>query len=61
VKHSDEAKDTCPKCGFEIDPEVCWCGEDKEHHNPFLLGHNFVPMGCSCGYVTDEEIKCNRL
>ena len=41
----------CKECGHRIDPEICWCGSDKDGH-PHELGHNFVPMGCTCGYDT---------
>ena len=39
----------CRSCKNEIDPEVCHCGELYKYHNPYSLGHNFVPMGCVCG------------
>lgn len=41
---------TCPGCSCEIDPDVCHCGIEYKNHNPYSLGHNFVPMGCQCGY-----------
>ena len=41
----------CPYCRREIDTEVCWCGTEKKFHGtPIDDGHNFVPMGCECGY-----------
>lgn len=36
----------CPGCGKWMDPEVCHCGDSKEHHTN---EHSFVPMGCDCG------------
>lgn len=41
----------CPGCGCEIDPDTCHCGTSREEHDNLYLGHSFVPMGCSCGYV----------
>ena len=32
-------------CGERIDPETCWCGDDKSGVHD---GHNFVPIGCRC-------------
>jgi len=40
----------CQGCNCEIDPDVCHCGIERKNHNPFSEGHNFVPMGCCCGY-----------
>ena len=46
----------CPHCGWEIDEETCWCGDGLDGH-PYDLGHNFVPMGCTCGYADAEQRK----
>ncbi len=35
----------CPDCGWEIDPDTCFCGDPKHSHDP---SHTFVPMGCVC-------------
>ena len=40
----------CGGCGYEIDPDICHCGTAYKDHNPYTEGHNFVPMGCQCGY-----------
>ncbi len=40
--------DLCPRCGNEIDPEVCWCGDPMKGHTP---EHMAVPMGCDCGRI----------
>jgi hypothetical protein len=42
----------CPGCKRRIDPEVCWCGEAEPH---FSTDHSFIPMGCDCGRVTQEQ------
>lgn len=37
---------TCPRCGHEIDPTTCHCGDaidGRAHDN-----HYPVPMGCRC-------------
>ena len=37
---------TCPRCGHEIDPTTCCCGDaidGRAHDN-----HYPVPMGCRC-------------
>ena len=39
----------CPYCHNQIDPETCHCGSGMNGH-PYQLEHNFVPMGCICGY-----------
>lgn len=44
---------SCPCCGWEIDPEMCWCGDGKASH----AEHTFVPMGCTCGYHDAETRK----
>jgi hypothetical protein len=38
----------CPGCGNEIDPDCCGCGEMREGHNAWWLGHGFVAIGCDC-------------
>jgi hypothetical protein len=40
----------CPSCGNELDPDVCWCGDEIKMHNRYRCGHNPVPLGCTCGY-----------
>lgn len=45
---------TCPYCNQEIDPDTCWCG-DEIKHSPYA-GHSPVPMGCSCGRITNTEM-----
>ena len=40
----------CPGCKNEVDPEVCHCGDTQPNH-PFQAGHNFIPIGCTCGYA----------
>lgn len=44
----------CPNCEHEIEPDVCWCGDSKLNHT---MDHNFVPMGCTCGYANQPETK----
>lgn len=44
----------CLRCGNEIDPHVCWCGDERSQHS-YYDGHSFVPMGCDCGRVTDAK------
>ena len=47
------AREKCPGCGHEVDPEVCCCGNpmtDSYHDN-----HHPIPMGCTCGYLTQPE------
>lgn len=36
----------CKKCGNEIDPAMCHCGDPINNHT---LEHCPVPMGCECG------------
>ena len=45
----------CPGCHNEIDPDLCWCGAEIEGHGHWD-GHGPVPMGCTCGYVTAEDL-----
>ena len=42
----------CEGCGWEIDPNVCHCGDWEEGHS---WEHQFVPMGCTCGYVDADQ------
>lgn len=51
----------CPHCKNEVDLEICHCGEDIKHHDAYLLGHSFVPMGCACGYAKEEVVVNNAL
>lgn len=46
----------CKHCGWDIDPETCWCGSGLVDH-PYHMGHTFVPMGCTCGYVDGDRYK----
>lgn len=43
----------CQHCGWEVDLETCWCGDGRSDH----FEHNFVPMGCTCGYHNAENRK----
>lgn len=54
IERKDSRNITCSRCGSYIDPEVCWCGDEKKYHT---IEHNFVPMGCTC-YFADKN-KCN--
>ena len=45
----------CPYCKNEIDAEICWCGDYMKNHT--YDSHSPVPMGCTCGYVTEKEEK----
>ena len=47
----------CPDCNNEIDVDVCHCGIEKNSHNPYIVGHEFVPMGCVCFYDRTDETK----
>ena len=40
--------DTCTGCKREVDPDTCYCGEDREHHTGHGGCPGFVPMGCDC-------------
>lgn len=47
----------CLQCRSRIDPELCHCGNDLAAHQGIaedgaspVLGHTFIPAGCSCGY-----------
>lgn len=53
------AREVCLGCRREIDPEVCCCGaspEDPEHTCLLSYTHDFVPMGCVCGYADDADL-----
>ena len=45
---------TCQGCGKEIDPDVCWCGDELGKHTGYE-GHSPVPMGCECGFVDGDD------
>ena len=47
-------KEICGGCNNEIDIEVCHCGITYKDHNPYVDGHNFVPIGCTCGYPKES-------
>jgi hypothetical protein len=41
-----EPSATCPRCGCEVDPTTCYCGDSidgRAHDN-----HYAVPQGCRC-------------
>lgn len=40
------AYDVCPSCKADIDPDVCGCGIDLDHHR--WEEHPFVSLGCDC-------------
>lgn len=48
-QHWDRIWPRCEACGNEIDPDLCWCGEEVEGHG-WHNNHNAVPIGCTCGY-----------
>lgn len=58
----NEIKDQpiCPDCGNVIDPNCCGCGESREGHNSWDVGHPFIPMGCDCARVKAIEPKAQR-
>lgn len=37
----------CLHCNKAIDPDICWCGNEKKDH-PLDNCYNFVPIGCTC-------------
>src|SRR5262245_59915436 len=41
--------ETCPTCGEEIDPDLCYCGDYVKDHG-WGDGHAPVPYGCVCFY-----------
>lgn len=47
----------CPGCGWEIDPDVCHCGELIKFHDILEHGHAGVPAGCTCGYPDADQRK----
>lgn len=44
-----ELRPACWQCGYEIDPDCCWCGMPPDNHN-CSDNHSFRPYGCMCGY-----------
>lgn len=52
-----EKYERCSGCGKQVDPTVCWCGIAEEDHNWYNDPHNFIPMGCRCGFVKDEKTE----
>lgn len=49
----------CHGCGNEVDPDSCGCGSRREDHD-MGSGHGFVPLGCSCGFITKEDETMNE-
>lgn len=52
----DRKPPVCETCGWEIDPECCWCGMPMDKHTEYD-GHSPIPMGCTCGYNDAEKRK----
>ncbi len=50
----------CSGCGYEIDPEVCHCGDLIKMHS-YGDGHSPVSMGCMCGYEVKPACKRSRV
>lgn len=50
---------TCRGCGREIDPDVCWCGDEIDRHTGYE-GHSPVPLGCECSYDKREAERDGR-
>lgn len=46
----------CRYCGQDIDEETCHCGDGRSAH-PYGVGHNFVPIGCICGYMKGSRMS----
>jgi hypothetical protein len=46
----------CPSCGWEIDPELCHCGQLIGEHM-YNGDHTPVPMGCTCMYADAANMK----
>lgn len=46
----------CVSCGYEMDPQVCWCGSVVTDHASYAKGHGFVPNGCRCGYKMTPDM-----
>lgn len=46
----------CQGCGWEIDPEVCHCGDEIKRHDIYG-GHSPIPMGCTCGYNDAAKMR----
>jgi hypothetical protein len=44
----------CNGCYHKIDPNICHCGKPTKNHG-YQVGHNEVPMGCTCGYSDAED------
>ena len=42
----------CSSCANPIDPDTCWCGASD--CSPYD-GHSFCPMGCTCGFGTENR------
>lgn len=49
----DYPTELCPECKQRIDPETCWCGDDR---GALHDGHSFVPMGCRCCMDDPREV-----
>lgn len=47
----------CGGCGMPCDPDTCWCGVEKEQHDSWTEGHEFIPMGCECGFVRYDAVE----
>jgi hypothetical protein len=48
-----DSQPICPGCKKEIDPDVCGCGGSGCRAD--WDGHSFVPQGCDCLRVKDED------
>lgn len=45
----------CLGCCREVDPDLCWCGEEFKAHTMLMdPNHSPVPMGCVCHYDKQE-------
>lgn len=56
-RSAEERREVCRGCGYETDPDMCWCGSYIEEHGMYD-GHQPVPMGCVCPYrVLRAEIE----
>lgn len=49
----DLNRSICPTCNFQVDPDYCWCGAEREGHG-YVDGHSFIPMGCRCGFIKGD-------
>lgn len=45
----------CDRCGNQINPYICWCGQNIEGHGYGEGGHSPIPMGCNCGRAKVKE------